>query len=126
MKKFIIIVSIWIIALGSLANITAKSELEYEIRYDTNTSETYELKRKIQDIYTELVRGVHKESSMYMVVHNMKQFEYKEGISASWRNNRLLIIEGDGQGYTISGDLTAKSICVPQVEPRSFLKELFE
>ncbi|MGX8833309.1 multidrug transporter [Amedibacillus sp. YH-ame6] len=125
MKKFFIIVSIWMMTLFTIGSITAKSEIEYVIRYDSNTMETYPLKNKIQEIYTDLVGGIHAESSLRMVIKNLEMFEYKNDISAKWEDNHLLIKEGDGKGDEISGDLRAKSICAPEVEPRSFIQELF-
>lgn len=125
MKKFFIIVSIWTMTLFTIGSITAKSEIEYVIRYDSDTMETYPLKNKIQEIYTDLVSGIHTESSLRMVIKNMKMFEYKNDISAKWEDNHLLIIEGDGKGDETTGDLRAKSICTPEVEPRSLIQELF-
>lgn len=52
-------------------------------------------------------------------------FEVSDNVHAKWEKNHLHIIEGDGKGTTITGELVAQSVCMPKVQPRSFLQELF-
>lgn len=124
MKKFCIMIGIWVVLLGTFVSVNAKSELDYQIRYDSHTTDSYEMKNKIQEIYRDLVEGVHKESYVLMVLHNKERFVYKEDMRVSWKDNQLLIVEGDGEGDTIVGTLSANSVCVPEVQPRSFIAEL--
>ncbi|MEF9967497.1 MAG: multidrug transporter [Longicatena sp.] len=126
MKKMAIVLCAWFMLVSVLMTCNARSEIEYQINYDTKTVQTYEAKSKIQEIYSELVSGVHSQSYILMVLHNLDKFEYKKNVKAQWKDNRLLIIEGNGKGDHIRGTLQSVSVCVAQVEPRSLLKELFE
>lgn len=126
MKKFSVIVCVWVMFLLVMVSGKARSEIDYEIRYDSHTQNTYEMKKEVQEIYRELVSGVHKESYIMMVLHNKEVFAYKKDMKVSWDHNMLKIVEGDGKGDVITGTLSADSVCVPEVQPRSFLKELFE
>lgn len=125
MKKFMIVSCVWMALLCTMLVCNSKSELQFKISYDSKTKETYKIKNEIQTIYTELINGVHEESYILMVLHNIDKFEYQDNMKASFQNNQLTIIEGDGKGDTITGELKTSSVCLPQVAPRSFLQELF-
>lgn len=124
MKKLIVVACVWLVALITLITCNGKSELQYTIQYDSTTKNTYLLKDEIQEVYTDLVSGVHEESYILMVVHNLEQFECRDNIRAIFTNNQLVIIEGNGKGDKISGELKTVSICLPQVQPRSFIQEM--
>ena len=114
MKRYAIIGCLWFLMASAMIHGNARAEIDYEIRYDSNTKQTYELKQKIQDIYSELVRGVHKESYILMVLHNKELFAYRKDLQADWKQNQLVITEGDGKGDTITGTLRTESVCVPE------------
>ena len=97
MKRYAIIGCLWFLMASAMIHGNARAEIDYEIRYDSNTKQTYELKQKIQDIYSELVRGVHKESYILMVLHNKELFAYRKDLQADWKQNQLVITEGDGK-----------------------------
>lgn len=126
MKRYAVIAMVWFLVCGVMIHGNAKAEIEYEIRYDSKTKETYPLKEKVQEIYGELISGVHKESYILMVLHNTDRFAYRKDLKAAWKHNVLLIIEGDGKGDTIKGVLRSENVCVPKVQPRSFFQELFQ
>lgn len=126
MKKFIVLMTVWSVALLVMVTGNAKSEIEYEIRYDTHTASTYPIKKKVEEIYRELVSGVHEESYILLVLHNKEMFAYKKDMQVEWKDNILYIIEGNGKGDKIKGTLSANSVCVPEVQPRSFLAEFFQ
>lgn len=126
MKKFGVVVCMWVLLLSVMVSVNAKSEINYQIQYDSSTIQTYQLKDKVQQTYRSLVDGIHNESYVLMVMHNMEQFEFDSNVKATWMDNKLVLQEGDGQGDCIEGVLSANSICVPQVQPRSFLGELFK
>lgn len=126
MKKYIIAGCIWFLAATVVMTCKARSSVEYRIWYDSNTKETYEIKNRLQEIYADLVSGVHKESYILMVLHNKDRFAFQDNIKVEWRNNELEITEGDGRGDMITGSLQAVSVCVPEVQPRSLLQELFD
>ena len=112
--------------LTFMMSVNAKSELDYQIQFDSKTMQTYDMKNRIQEIYRDLVEGVHKESYILMVLHNKEKFAYKPNMNVKWQDNKLLIVEGDGKGDCIDGVLSANSVCVPEVQPRSFIAELFQ
>ena len=125
MKKYMVIGGIWLAVLMTIMTCSSKTSLQYEIHFDSTTQKTYQLKVEMQDAYTELVSGVHEESYILMVLHNLDMFEVSDNVHAKWEKNHLHIIEGDGKGTTITGELVAQSVCMPKVQPRSFLQELF-
>ena len=125
MKKFIVIVTCWLMILMVAVQVNAVSGIEYEIQFDSKTKHTYEIKQKIEEIYSKLVRNVHKESYVVMVLHNKEMFAYKKDMKALWKDNTLVIIEGDGHGDHIQGNLSADQTCIPNVQPKSLLAELF-
>lgn len=126
MKRYAIIGCLWFFMAAAIIHGNARAEIEYEIRYDSNTKQTYELKEKIQEIYSDLVSGVHKESYILMVLHNKELFAFRKDLRADWIHNQLVITEGDGKGDTITGILRTESVCVPEVQPRSLLQEIFQ
>ena len=125
MKRYAIIGCLWFLMASAMIHGNARAEIDYEIRYDSNTKQTYELKQKIQDIYSELVRGVHKESYILMVLHNKELFAYRKDLQADWKQNQLVITEGDGKGDTITGTLRTESVCVPEVRRVPFFRRYF-
>lgn len=126
MKKFWIIVCIWIMLLCTVISSNAKSDISFQINYDSQNQDTYEVKNKINEIYRNLIDGLHKESYIMMVIHNKDQFAYKEDLQVDFKNHTLYIKEGDGKGDEITGSLRGNSVCVPEVAPRSFFAEMFD
>ena len=126
MKRYAIIGCLWFFMTAAMIHGNARAESDYEICYDSNTKQTYELKEKIQEIYSDLVSGVHKESYILMVLHNKELFAFRKDLRADWKHNQLVITEGDGKGDTITGTLRTESVCVPEVQPRSLLQEIFQ
>ena len=94
MKRYAIIGCLWFFMTAAMIHGNARAEIDYEIRYDSNTKQTYELKEKIQEIYSDLVSGVHKESYILMVLHNKELFAFRKDLRADWKHNQLVIIEG--------------------------------
>lgn len=124
-KAYMAICCIWLFGLGIV--VAGKSEtIAYEIRYDSDSEETFEIKETVLMKYQELIRGVHDESVGTMVIHNLDHFMWRDDISASWKNNQLEVVVGDGKGTIIEGDLTSGSLCFPEVKPKSLLAQWFE
>ena len=69
--------------------------------------------------------GIHSDSYVIMVMDNLNRFEFAKDIKAEWKNNQLYIVQGNGKGSEIHGTLETYSVCVPKVQPRSFLQEIF-
>lgn len=125
MKTLKWLTGIWAACLICMVVCDSKSELLYTIQYDTKSNANYEIKEKVQDIYNKLVSGIHSDSYVIMVMDNVDCFAFDKDIQAEWKNNQLYIIQGDGKGSEIHGTLETYSVCVPKVQPRSFLQELF-
>lgn len=125
MKKYMVAGGVWLALIMTLLTCNSKTTLSYEIRFDDKTEKTYEVKEAVQDAYADLVRGVHEESYVLMVLHNLEQFEVAKDVHADWQKNHLVITQGDGKGTVITGELVANSICMPEVQPRSLFQEIF-
>lgn len=125
MKKFVIVSCIWFSLLLTVVVCNSKTELHYIIHFDSKTQETFELKDRVQETYAELVSGVHEDSYQKMLLRNKKRFEYDKTIKVEFSNNCLTIKQGDGKGDEITGELVSNAVCIPKVQPRSFIKELF-
>lgn len=124
MKKAGIVISIlmWI-SICSVHIYSRTQPLEFEIHYDSHTNKTYEIKKQMQQTFEELVSGIHTDEQGLMVLHNIERFSYDD-VKASW-DNKLLLVEGDGKGSMIEGELTLAQYCMEKVQPRSFLQKLF-
>ena len=124
MKKTAVycIVLLWI-SLCSMNVYSRTRPLEYEIQFDSHTKDTYEIKETMQDTFDRLVSGVHSESQSLMIIHNIEMFSY-QNVKAKWKD-KLILIEGDGKGSVIDGNLEARQYCMEKVQPRSLLMELF-
>ncbi len=125
MKTLKWLTGIWAALLICIIVCDSKSELLYTICYDTKNNASYEIKEKVQDVYNDLVSGVHSDSYVIMVMNNLDHFEFAKDIKAEWKNNQLYIVQGNGKGSEIHGTLETYSVCVPKVQPRSFLQEIF-
>lgn len=127
MKKYAyVFMAFWFIILS--VNVSSKNETEipYIIYYDQKSSDTYQLKKDVQDIFNELSKGIDEDSYQVMIIDNLSLFNKIDSVEATWSDQRLTIIEGNGKGKFIKGTLKREEICVEQVKPRSWLKEIFE
>lgn len=124
-KKYMIFCCFWFIVLA--IGVTGKTqELEFVIYNDSDNAQTYEIKNEVLKRYAEIVRGVHEESALTLVLQNLHQFEWEESIYADWNNNRLELIIGDGSGTIIHGDLEGQSLCFPEAKPTSLFAQWFK
>ncbi len=48
MKRYAIIGCLWFLMASAMIHGNARAEIDYEIRYDSNTKQTYELKQKFR------------------------------------------------------------------------------
>lgn len=124
MKKYVVIGCIWFSIL--VVQVSSKTQdIQFQIMYDSNSKDTLLVKDKIQDIYGHIVKGVQMDSITVMLLNNIKRFEYRPDIEATWAQGELQIVEGDGKGIVIHGEFSENSVCLPEVKPRSFFQELF-
>lgn len=126
MKKAIVAACAGVWLLACTGNIYSKTRpLEFEIHYDSQSKQTYEIKKQMQEAFDELVSGLHAESQSTMVRRNLDHFEVEDRITAAW-DDKLILIEGDGAGDRVDGELTQSTYCIEKVQPRSFLQSLFQ
>lgn len=124
-KKYVVFCCFWFLVLT--IGVTSKTqEMQYIIYNDSSNKQTYEIKNELLQRYADIVRGVHEESTVTLLLQNLDQFEWKEDIQAAWINNQLAITVGDGMGTIIHGDLESTSICFPEARPKSLFAELFQ
>lgn len=124
-KVYGIVACIWLLLLSVGVN-SKESTLCYQIAYDTNSSDLQEVKNEILNRYAALIRGVHEESELVLLLHHLDEFMWEEDMQAEWKDHQLQITIGDGQGAMIHGDLEPKQLCIPEVKTKSLLKEWFE
>ncbi|MCI8851200.1 MAG: multidrug transporter [Erysipelotrichaceae bacterium] len=123
-KYYLLAASIWLVLLGCVVSSKADS-LTYTIYFDTETTNSAEIKQGILDNYRTLIRGVHEESEAVLVAHNLSCFMWETDMIAEWNSGELVVTIGDGKGAVIRGDLEANETCLPEVKPKSWLMELF-
>lgn len=95
----------------------------FEIRYDSKTKETYQVKKNMMNTFEDLVSGLHEDDQNTMVIYNIERFSDKN-IKAEWKG-KLVLTQGDGKGIVLRGDLIDQAYCIEKVQPRSFLQKLF-
>lgn len=124
MKKAGIVLSVLLwISFCSIHIYSRTQPLEFEIHYDSHTKRTYEIKGRMQETFNDIVSGIHVDGQVLMIIHNIEKFSYGE-VKASW-DNKLILVEGDGKGSIVDGELTLTQYCMDKVQPRSFLQKLF-
>lgn len=121
-RCYLLAASIWLVVLGCVVNSKADS-LTYCVYFDTDTSNSAEIKQEILNHYRTLIRGVHEESEAVLVAHNLDYFIWNEDMKAEWNSGELIITIGDGKGAVIHGDLEANETCLPEVKTKSWLLE---
>lgn len=124
MKKGAVLFSLlfWL-CLCSVHIYSKTRPIQFEIHYDSQTKQTYTIKKEMQETFDDLVSGLHAESQKVMLSHNIEKFS-TEKVKAEWKE-KLILIEGDGKGSVIEGELVQREYCMEKVQPRSLLQELF-
>ena len=89
MKTLKWLTGIWAALLICIIVCDSKSELLYTICYDTKNNASYEIKEKVQDVYNDLVSGVHSDSYVIMVMNNLDHFEFAKDIKARSEERRV-------------------------------------
>ena len=124
-KVYGIVVCIWLVLLGVGVN-SKESELSYRIAYDSDSTNLQEVKNEVLHRYEQLIRGVHEESELVLLLHHLDEFMWEEDMQAEWKDHQLQITIGDGAGAIVHGDLEPKQLCIPEVKTKSLIKEWFE
>lgn len=119
MKKVMVVIFVILMLLG----FKNKSEVHvvYVIYYDSKQKMHYELKYHLQKVFYDLVMGVEEEYYEQLVKDNLALFTYQD-CKISY-DETLIVVEGDGKGDKLEGELMGYSVCMPKVKPKSIIKE---
>lgn len=123
MKKWFVVLGIWFVVSVSMVCSNAKSTIDFEIIYDSQTKTTFPLKEAIEQKYAELVEGIHESSYLNMLKSNLDYLKVQDNLQLTF-DQHLKVIEGDGNGEVITGTLEAYQICLPQVERKSIFDDM--
>lgn len=123
-KRYILFASLWLILLT--IGVTSKQKpLEFVIYCDQEMKHSAEVKNEVLMRYALMMRGVHEESEIELIRHNLDDFMWDDNMIAKWENHMLKITIGDGKGVMIHGDLKMDETCLPQVKTKSLFAEWF-
>lgn len=124
MKKYMLVAFVWFSILCIKVSSTTEA-ISYEIYMDTNREDLYEVKETLLQVYEDLMQGVKEESEALMIIHHLDRFAWEDNMQATWKNNRLVLIIGDGKGAMIEGTLQRNRLCIPEVKPKSIFQQWF-
>lgn len=124
MKKYGLIIFVWILILTPYISSDTK-ELSYVITFDKNIN-SYEVKRNILDIYSELTENVYEESYEIMVKKNLKKFKITKDTKVKFKNHTLYIYIGKNSKHKIKGTLESSYVCSAKIKPKSLIQSLFD
>ena len=78
MKKCVLLTIVWLCLLSGGAVARNKEGVAYEIRFDSDTIQTYPLQQQLQETYEQLMQGIQEESSYTVLIHNLSMFESED------------------------------------------------
>lgn len=122
MKKFTICLMVYIGFLCVPIQ-AGGSEVSYQIKMDSKSNNTYELKEEVLTIFADLCKGIKKESYAPLLKENIEAFETIKDAKVKWRNNMLVIRIGNGKGTHVEGTFEKENICFEEVKPKSRIQE---
>lgn len=122
MKKYIIVGIVWFCLLGTKIY-SMNESIPYTLHMDSQQDNLYEVKEEILTTYGNIMRGVSDESDGMMIIHNLEQFAFDEYTIATYKDNTLQVVVGDGKGSYIHGELKRDLFCIPEVKPKSLLQQ---
>lgn len=122
MKKFAVLTALCLFC--SLCTVIGETEeVRFQIQADSALHQEAELKNKVLEVYSELTAGVDAQSRPVMIAQNIQAFEIDENIQATYQDNTVIIVQGDGRGSFVHGSFDAFS-CGRPVHPKSWIAEL--
>lgn len=127
-KPLILILFLSFLFVSACIHVSSYDEptIQYRIYFDSASTNLYETKERLNDIYQELCNGIDEDSEKTIVRNHLSLFEnVDEHAKVSWKQNRLRIKIGDGKGEMVDGIFTKPLHCMEKVKPRSLLAELF-
>ncbi len=122
LKKINFLIVLWL-AFFTLQCSGESSPLRYQIMFDSNCQNEWEIKEQIFEIYEEIVYGLDPSSRPAWVLKNLDRFQICEEIQVEALQDQIKITIGDGKGTLISGEFDW-AMCSNQVKPHSWLREV--
>ena len=121
MKKLTLILLIWTFWLVT----PIKSEgvvPEYKIYNDSKASDITAVHDEVMTIASELFQYADTDSYQILLQNGIERFS-QPNWQVSYKNHELIIIVGDGQGDVVGGKFTKNEFCLPEVKPKSIVRE---
>lgn len=121
MKKLWVLLLIWTFWLVT----PIKSEgviPAYKIYNDTKQSDIVKVHDEVMAIAAQLFQSANRESYGTLLQHGYHHFDH-EGWQVEYRNHELIITVGDGKGEVVGGQFTKNAFCLPEVKPKSIVRE---
>lgn len=103
---------------GIYFEITAATEINKDVE------EAYVYKNNVIDIFQELAKGIDKDNYYKVIIDNLNLFK-SENVVVEYEHPNLIIIMGEGEGTTITGELRV-DYCVKEItRTKFFIHEIF-
>lgn len=103
--------------------VSETGKLHFQILSDSTSNHEAEIKQEMMLRYDALTEGVDQSSRGVMIRQSLDYFN-TDTIEASFDNQTLILIEGDGQGSKIEGSFDQVQ-CGQPIKNRSWIVELF-
>lgn len=124
MRKGTIVLSCMLIF--TVWNVSARpDEPKYKICFDSGSHNVLQIKKKVIEIYDDLVEQVDESSRMALLKSQTELFELDENTEVFLTSGVLNIVIGDGNGLTLEGTFEKES-CEIEVKKHSWLLELLD
>lgn len=123
MRKYIVLVFLLCILCGVVHKKQTK-QISYEIYYSSQSKVSYDLKYHLTTTFNDLVSDVHPSYYEVLIKDNISLFALKD--CKVHYDNKIVLIQGDGKGEKISGNLKTYQNCMPEVKPKSLIVELID
>ena len=123
MRKYLVLMFFLLFFIGMIQQ-KQQHHIMYEIHYDSNNKADYAIKAHIQKNFNELTSGLKTECYETMICDNVELFAYEN--CHVYYKHKLIVIEGDGKGKKIEGELLSYQTCMPEVKPKSLIVDLID
>ncbi len=123
MKKFIVLFFLLLVLVGMVQK-KQSQQIGFKIYYDSNQKASYDLKYHVQQVFNDLVSNVDQQYYEVMLKDNLNLFSF-ENCKVKYQEG-IVLIQGDGNGQLIEGELIKYQTCMPSVKPKSLIVEFMD
>lgn len=123
MRKYIVLVFLLCILCGVVHKKQTK-QISYEIHYGSQNKVSYDLKYHITTTFNDLVSNVNPSHYETLIKDNIELFVLDD--CKVRYDDKIILIQGDGKGKKITGNLKTYQNCMPEVKPKSLIVELID